>query len=167
MTDIKAVSDGLLTPPEGWSPQDPTVKRAPSGQTEVYLPDQRVWQAQEQIVRKYPLFLDLHTDFATVLHQPPWTGQLPDGTTGTTLNEVLQFVLVSDYPATRKIQREHGVRHGSVATVWQRAFDVAEYTYQKGGHFAGQGKDDPVLGIFSALAHKHYTEIMDLASIMN
>lgn len=137
------------------------------GQTEVYLPDFRVAQVQEKVVRDYPLFIDWHTNFATFIHMPPYTGQLPDGSTGTTLNEVVQFALVSDYPATRKIQREQGVRHGTLATVWMRAFEQAEYTYQKGGHFAGMQQGDPVLTIFRALAHKHYNEMMDLASIMN
>ena len=167
MSNIEVVSDGLLTPPEDWSPRDPTVPLAPMGQTEVYLPDSRVWQVQEQLVREYPLFTDWHTDFGTFIHMPPYTGELPDGTTGTTLNEVIQFALVSDYPATRKIQRKHGVRHGSLATAWLRAFEQAEYTYQKGGHYAGEVQGDPVLQIFSALAHKHYTEMMDLAAITN
>lgn len=167
MSSITPVSDGLLTPPDDWSPRDPSVKLTPMGQTEVYLPDERIWKVQEQLVRKYPLFLDWHTDFGSFIHMPPYTGELPDGTTGTTLNEVVQFALISDYPATRKIQREQGVRHGSMATVWMRAFEMAEYTYQKGGHYAGEAQGDPVLQIFSALAFKHYNEIMDLASITN
>lgn len=160
--------DGLLTPPEGWSPfeGDPLpFKRADD--MEVYLPDNRILPIQEVLVREYPIFLDWDTDFVTVLHHPPFTGPLPDGTSGTTMNEVVQFLLVSDYPATRKIQRDAGVRHATVATAWQRAWEEADHEYRKGGHFAGQGHVDPLLTIFRGLAFQHHREMMDLASITN
>lgn len=168
MTDIQALPDGLLTPPEDWSPHegDPLpFKRAED--MEVYLPDERVWPIQERVVEKYSIFLDWDTDFLTVLHKPPFTGPLPDGTSGTTMNEVVQFLLVSDYPATRKIQREHGIRHGTVAAAWRRAWEEAEHEYRSGGHFVGQVNEDPLLAIFASLAAQHYDEMMQLASITN
>jgi hypothetical protein len=133
---------------------------------EVYLPDERVLPIQEQLYQKYPIFIDWHTDFVTVRHEPPYTGNLPDGSQGVSQEAIIQFMIVSDYPATRPIQRAAGVRHGSQATTYERGWLEAEQEF-KSGHYVGQGKDDPLMVIFQGLAYKHFDEVMSLAQIMN
>lgn len=130
---------------------------------EVYLPDERVIPVQDKLYLEYPLFVDWHTDFVTIRHEPPFTGTLPDGTVGTTQWPVLQFMVVSDYPATRVIQRKMGVRHATAATLWERAWEEADREYK---HLVGV-KVDPLERIFRAIAFKHYDEMQSLASLMN
>jgi hypothetical protein len=131
-------------------------------QIEPYLDDARVHAVAERVVETYPELIDYKTDFLTTRIEPPWYGQLPDGTTGYTNHAVVQFVLVSDNP--RPIQQRMGVRHGTVATAWPTAFEEAE---EEGHYVLGEKYVDPLERIFRMLAAKHIEELDSLKSIMN
>jgi len=137
---------------------------------EVYLPDERVLPVQEELFRKYPVFLDWGTDLLTVRHEAnklrPYQGALPEGPQGRSEKTIIQFLIVSDYPATRPIQRAAGIRHGTSAIVYEDAWEEAEKEFE-GGHYVGQGADDPLAVIFNGLAFKHAEQMMSLAQIMN
>jgi hypothetical protein len=132
---------------------------------EVYLPDERVLPVQQKLYEKYPSFIDWNTDFLTVRVED-FEGQLPDGTSGKTPWPVIQFMIVSDYPASRPIQRAQGVRHATVATVWERAWEEGEKEF-KNGHYVNSKAEDPLEVIFAGVAHKHVEEITSLSQIMN
>lgn len=131
-------------------------------QLEPYLPDADVLAIQEKMYEAYPKLIRYNTDFVTTRIEPPWHGQLPDGTTRTTDQPVVQFVVVSDHP--RPIQRKMGVRHGTVATAWQQAF---EQSMKDGDHYVIGGKMGPLETIFRGLVHKHLQELDKLGRIMN
>jgi len=137
---------------------------------EVFLPDERVLPIQELLTKKYPLFKDWGTDFVSVRHEAspdePYEGQLPEGPMGRSEKPVVQFLIVSDYPATRPIQRKQGVRHGTSAITYEDSWEEAEKEHRN-GHYVHQGIDDPLLVIFAGLAYKHTEEMMSLSSIMN
>lgn len=139
---------------------------------EVYLPDQRVIPIQERMAVKWPLFVDWGTDFLTVRHEAstvdPYNGPLPDGSNGMTIHPIIEFLLISDYPATRPIQRKQGVRHGTRAIVYEAAWLEAEKDFTN-SHFVrtGEAARDPLEIIFEGMAFKHTDEMMSLASIMN
>ena len=130
---------------------------------EPYLPDDRVARVAEKLYDDYPALADYNTDLVTARIEPPWYGQLPDGTTGHTDHAVVQFVAVSDHP--RPIQRRNGVRHGTVATAWPAAFEKADAERQ---HFVvGETAVDPLEKIFRMVVAKHLEELESLKTIMN
>jgi len=131
-------------------------------QLEPYLSDQEVNDVQSRLFEEYPQLIGFNTDFATTRIEPPWHGQLPDGSTGWTRNPVVQFVVVSDHP--RPIQRKMGVRHGTVAATWQLAYELA---VKSDGHYVIGSKDHPLMIIFRGLVKQHIDEMESLASIMN
>jgi len=131
-------------------------------QIEVYLPDATVHAVQEKLYEKYPALIDWNTDFVSTRIEPPWYGPLPDGTTGTTNNPVVQFGCVSDHP--RPIQRDQGVRHGTMATAWQQAFEDSKKEF---GDYVVGGSLGPLESIFSMVVQKHIGEMKSLASIIN
>jgi len=129
-------------------------------QLEPFLPDVEVHAIQSKLYDEYPQLIDWNTDFATTRIEPPWHGQLPDGTTRTTRHPVVQFVIVSDHP--RAIQRKMGVRHGTVATAWEQAYRDAVST-----HYVSGDKMAPLETIFRGVLKKHIDEMASLNSIMN
>jgi len=131
-------------------------------QLEPYLPDADVHAIQSKLYEAFPKLIAWNTDLVTTRIEPPWYGNLPDGTTGRTTNPVVQFLVVSDHP--RPIQRAQGVRHGTVASAWQRAFEEA----QKGfGHYVISGKMGPLETIFRMVLNKHLKEMESLSQIIN
>ena len=133
------------------------------GKLEPYLSDERVLRVQEKLYDDYPELADYHTDLVTARIEPPWYGQLPDGTTGHTNHAVVQFVAVSDHP--RPIQRKNGIRHGTVATAWPAAFEEADA--ERGHYVVGEATMDPLEKIFRMVVAKHLEEMDSLKSIMN
>ena len=131
-------------------------------QLEPYLPDADVHALQTKLYEEFPRLIAWNTDLVTTRIEPPWHGQLPDGTTGWTRNPVVQFVLVSDHP--RPMQSRMGVRHGTVATLWQAAFEQA---LKDEGHYVIGGNMGTLEYIFRGLLRKHVGEMESLASIMN
>lgn len=127
---------------------------------EVYLPQNKVTNAQEKLVGKFPQLLLWKTDFLTTRITPPWHGALPDGNIGWTNHAVVQFVVVSDHP--RPLQRNAGQRHTTVATAWEAAFEEALREYE-----ASNDKPDPVETIFQLVVAKHRMEMDSLASIQH
>ena len=130
-------------------------------QLEPYLPDSEVQRVQSKLYDEFPQLVDWNTDFATARISPPWHGQLPDGTTGWTKNAVIQFVVVSDHP--RPLQRKHGVRHGTVASAWQEAFEA---TRKEGSHYVIGEKMDPLEAIFRTTLNRHLNEMKSLSQII-
>ncbi len=141
------------------------------GKFEVYLSDERVLPIQEQMAIKWPLFKDWGTDFLTVRHEAskedPYKGPLPDGSVGISVWPIIEFLLVSDYPATRPVQKKAGVRHGTRAIVYEASWEEAEAEFKNGHYVRGDGAEDPLIVIFKGMAFKHTDEMMSLASIMN
>lgn len=130
-------------------------------QLEPYLPDDRVLRVQSKLYDEFPILQEYGTDFATGRIEPPWHGLLPNGRTGWTNNAVLQFIVVSDHP--RPIQKRMGVRHGTTAAIWERAF---EDSVNDAKHFVDD-RQPPEERIFRLLAAKHISEMQSLASIMS
>ncbi len=141
------------------------------GSPEVFLPDERVIPIQERMHVKWPLLKDWGTDFVTVRHDAskldPYNGPLPDGSVGISVWPIIEFLLVSNYPATRPVQRKAGVRHGTRAIVYERSWEEAEKEFKNGHYVRGDGATDPLEVIFRGMAFKHTDEMMSLASIMN
>lgn len=134
------------------------------GQIEPYLSDQEVSSVATRIIDENAVLQRYNSDFLTTRIEPPWHGVLPDGTTGWTTRPVVQFIIVSDYPKTRPIQRKHGVRHATVAAAWERAYEEAV----KEEKHKVQGDRMPSLErIFRGVTKKHIEELESLASIMN
>jgi hypothetical protein len=131
---------------------------------DVYLNDSRVEPVKERIYARFPALFEAGTELVTIRHEPPFTGQLPDGQMGTAGAPVLQFLLVSPHP--RPVQRRMGVQHVSVATLWERGWEDAEREH-RGGHYNGQGHTDPLEVIFMGLALKHNEDLASLKQIMN
>jgi hypothetical protein len=131
-------------------------------QLEPYLPDVDVQAIQAKLYDAYPRLIEWNTDVVTTRIAPPWHGQLPDGTTGTTKHAVLQFILISDHP--RPMQRSKGIRHGTVASAWQQAFEQA---MADEGHYVIGGSMGPLAQIFAGVLQKHIEEMESLASIIN
>lgn len=127
---------------------------------EPYLSDERVGRVAEKLGESFPVLREWNTDFVTGIISPPWHGLLPDGTTGWTTNEVVQFIVVSDHP--RPLQRRMGVRHATTGAIWPAAFQEAakeESHYVVGETVSAEER------IFSAVLAKHITEMNSLASI--
>lgn len=131
-------------------------------QLTVALPDQRVVPIQERLWLRYPSLVRYEAMFVTAYVEPPWTGQLPDGTTGTTRHPLIQFIISSQHP--RPLQRKFGIHHVSIATAWRNAWELAE---QERGRFVQGGARDPAEAIFAALAQKHARDLQDLERIMD
>lgn len=131
-------------------------------QLEPYLPDAEVHEVQARLFEEYPILQKFNTDFTTARIEPPWHGLLPNGTTGWTTNAVVQFVVVSDHP--RPIQRRHGVRHGTLASAWFRAFEQARKEHK---HNVSGDEPSPLETVFRGLVHKHIEEMHSLGSIIN
>lgn len=127
---------------------------------EPYLSDERVQRVAEKLYGEYPILQRYPTDFATARIEPPWHGQLPDGSTGWTTHPVVQFILVSDHP--RPTQRRMGVRHASTGTIWPAAFEATE---KEESHVVTAGKEAPEERIFRALALKHIVDLDRLSRI--
>ena len=132
---------------------------------EVYLPDDRVTPVQEALYLKYPTLSLQGSEFLTVRHEPPFSGQMPDGEVGTTENVVLQFLISTPHPR-RHIYKNEGQRHVTVGTLWERGWEEAESEYRNGHYVAGDRKD-PLLVIFDGLAYKHVADLISLSQLMN
>jgi hypothetical protein len=131
-------------------------------QLEPYLPDEEVLEVQNILYEEYPMLQKWNTNLVTTRIEPPWHGQLPDGTTRTTTHPVVQFLVVSDHP--RPIQRKQGVRHGTVAISWQRAYEDA---VKEQAHKVSGDEISPLENIFRTTLTKHVSEMKSLAQIMN
>lgn len=131
-------------------------------QLEPYLPDERVLRVQDKLYLENPVMVLHNTNLVTTRIEPPWYGLLPDGRTATTNHPVVQFVAVSDHP--RPLQRKHGYRHATVATVWQQAFEDAE---KDKTHYVSGDQAPPEEVIFRGVVAKHLEELDSLSSIMN
>lgn len=129
---------------------------------EPYLPDADVLAVQQKLYEEFPQLIGFNTDFVTTRIEPPYKGQLPDGTTGWTRHPVVQFIVVSDHP--RPIQRKMGVRHGTVSSAWEQAFSTA---MKEGGHFVIGGKMGPLEDVFRMTLTRHLYEMKKLSRIMN
>lgn len=57
-----------------------------------------------------------------------------------------------------------GIRHGTVATVWQQAFEGAQ---REKGHLVSNGSQSPLETIFRGVLKKHLDEMESLKSIIN
>lgn len=133
---------------------------------EVYLPDERVLPIQEALYQEIPQLKDWGTDFVTLRFEPPWVGVLPEGMEGVSMKPILQFVLVSDFPPTRPIQRSAGLRHSTRATLYEDAWEEAEKE-RTNGHYVNGDVTDPLEKIFRGLMAKHRWEVTRLSKIMN
>jgi hypothetical protein len=137
---------------------------------EVFLPDERVLPIQARLTEEHRSFVDWNTDFVTVRHEAApgqeYYGVLPEGPEGFSQKPIIQFLIVSDYPATRPIQRAQGVRHATSAIVYEDAWEVAEEEYRN-GHYVKHDKTDPLEVIFRGMAKKHVWEVYQLSRIMN
>jgi hypothetical protein len=131
-------------------------------QLEPYLSDIEVHEVQSRLYEEFPQLIAWNTDFVTTRIEPPWYGQLPDGTTGRTTNPVVQFLIVSDHP--RPIQRLQGARHGTVASAWQQAFESA---VKEQKHLVVGDKKSPLETVFRMVLIKHIEEMASLKSIIN
>ena len=131
-------------------------------QIEPYVPDYDVLRVQQKAYTKFPILLKYKTDFVTTRIQPPFKGLLPDGTTGWTKHALVQFICISDHP--RPIQAKMGVRHGTVATAFQQAYDKA---VRDMGTFVVGGKPGPLEDIFWGVLQKHLWEMDRLSRIIN
>ena len=133
---------------------------------EVYLPDERVLPIQETLYREVPQMTEWKTDFLTLRYDPPWVGVLPEGMEGVSMKAILQFVLVSDFPPTRVIQRAAGLRHSTRATLYEDAWEEAEKE-RTNSHYVNGETTDPLEKIFRGLLAKHKWEVTSLSQIMN
>jgi hypothetical protein len=129
---------------------------------EPYLSDQEVSAVATKIIDEQPLLQRYNSDFATARIEPPWHGILPNGRTGWTSYPVVQFVIVSDHP--RPLQRSFGVRHGTHACAWERAYEKAAKEFRDS---VTGDSISPLERIFRAVAAKHIEELESLASIIN
>ena len=125
---------------------------------EPYLSDHVVHAVQEKAYEKYPRLILWNTDFVTACMPVPWHGTLPNGKNGYTNNPVVEFIVVSDHP--RPIQRKNGIRHATVATAWQQAFDESMKEAKNSAD-----RIDPVEVVFKLTLLKHIDEMESLASI--
>lgn len=132
--------------------------------TEVYLPDERVIPVQEKLVQEYPSILG-STDFLTVRHEPPFTGQLPDGRVGTTDRVVVQFLVVSPHPR-RFVYGNPGQKLTTQGAVWESDWEDAEREYRN-GHYVNVNAKDPLEVIFRGLVLKHSGDIVSLKQLIN
>ena len=130
-------------------------------QLEPYLTDEQVLRVQEKLYDEFPILQEYQTDFVSARIDPPWHGLLPNGKTGWTNSAVVQFVAVSDHP--RPIQKKMGVRHGTTAVVWERAFEAS---VRESKHFVDD-RQPPEERIFRLLAAKHIEEMKSLSSIIS
>jgi len=137
-----------------------------NNEPEVYLPDERVLPIQEALYKAIPQLVDWHTDFVTVRYEPPWMGVLPEGVEGVSEKAILQFMLISDFPPTRVIQRAAGVRHSTRATLYEDAWEEAE-AERLNGHYVNGEAQDPLHKIFRGLMAKHKWEVEKLSTITN
>ena len=130
-----------------------------SNEPEVYLPDSRLEPVADTILARYPLLMEHNAEFVTVRHEPPFTGQLPEGKVGTSNIPVVQFLIVSQHP--RPIQQKMGIKHTTVGTVYEVGWEQAEQEY-KNGHYVNGGTTDPLLTIYMGLAFKHSEDLRSL-----
>ena len=126
-----------------------------------YLPDSRVTPLQERMWLEYPLLAKYDARFVTAEIEPPYTGQLPDGSTGTTNHRVCQFIISSEHP--RPLQRKMGLQHVSIAIVFKQAWEEAEKERQ---HYVSNGEMPPLEKAFRMLARKHSGDLATLESII-
>lgn len=131
-------------------------------QLEPYLSDNEVGAVATRIISESPVLQRYNSDFVTTRIEPPWHGRLPNGSTGWTSNPVVQFVVVSDHP--RALQYKMGVRHATVATAWERAYEEAVKDH---AHLVSGDAVQPLERIFRGVAAKHIEELTKLASIIN
>ena len=131
-------------------------------QLEPYLSDQEVSTVATKIIDEHEKLQRYNSDFVTTRIEPPWHGQLPDGRVGWTSHPVVQFVVISDHP--RPLQKKYGVRHGTYATAWERAYESAAKDFKD---FVTGDTMPPLERIFRGVVAKHIEELDSLASIMN
>ncbi len=131
---------------------------------EIFLSDERVLPIQDILCVQFPRLLDHNADFVTIRHEPPFTGQLPDGRVGHADHAVIQFMVVSDNP--RWYGRKYGLRHGTTATLWERAWEDSEKE-RLHGHYVNGESMDPLERIFRGLVFRHLEEMKSLKEIMN
>lgn len=132
---------------------------------EVYLPDDRVLPVQERLSRQYPTLISAGSKFVTVRHEPPFTGQLPDGRVGHTDRPIVQFLVVSPHPRRWKYANP-GMQHVTVGTVYERDWEDAEGEYRN-GHYVHVEKRDPLEVIYAGLARKHVDDLISLNQIID
>lgn len=132
---------------------------------DVYLPDSRVERVREKLFLKYPLLATEGTELLTVRHEPPFTGQLPNGEVGTTEDVVLQFLLATPHPR-RMVYKKPGMLLTTQATLWEIGWREAEQEYNS-GHYVHTDKRDPLEVIFEGLAFKHIQDIISMKQLMN
>lgn len=132
---------------------------------EVYLPDDRVIPVQEKLVREYPILIESGTEFVSVRHEPPFTGQLPTGEVGSTDRAVVQFLVVSPHPR-RWLYGNPGTKLTSTGTVWETDWEEAEQEYRN-GHYVHTDKRDPLEVIYAGLCAKHVADLVSLKQIIN
>lgn len=133
--------------------------------TEVYLPDTRVLPVAERLYLKYPLLSMEGTEFLTVRHEPPFTGQMPNGEVGVTDDVVLQFVLATPHPR-RMVYKQPGLKLTTQATLWEVGWLEAEREFQS-GHYVHTDKRDPLEVIYDGLAFKHIQDLISMKQVMN
>jgi hypothetical protein len=132
---------------------------------DVYLPDSRVEPVKERLYLRWPTLAAHGTEFVTVRHNPPFTGQMPGGEMGTTEDVVLQFVLSTPHPR-REVYKQPGMKLTTQATLWEVGWLEAEREYQN-GHYVQQDATDPLEVIYSALAFKHIQDIVSMLQLQN
>lgn len=137
----------------------------PTLSNEVYLPDSRVLPVAERLYLKYPLLAMEGTEFVTVRHEPPFTGQMPSGEMGTTEEVVLQFLLATPHPR-RSVYKQPGMMLTTQATLWEVGWLEAEQEF-KSGHYVHTDKRDPLEVIYDGLAYKHVQDIISMKQLSN
>lgn len=138
---------------------------------EVFLPDDRVLPVQDRLYLKYPRLITTGAEFVTVRHEPPFTGQLPEGRVGTTQSAVVQFLLVSPHPRAeayraRGIKVGAGLKHVTAGTVYERGWEEAESEYRN-GRYVHVDKRDPLEVIYEPLVIKHLQDWLSLKQLIN
>lgn len=129
---------------------------------EPYLSDERVGRVASKLYEEFPKLSEWNTDFATGRIEPPWHGQLPEGSVGWATTPVVQFIVVSDHP--RPIQRKMGVRHATTGTIWPGAFEAAD---KEESHYVVGEKASAEERIFRAVLSRHLWEMDRLSRIQS
>ena len=132
---------------------------------EVYLPDSRVEEVRERLFLKWPVLGMSNAEFVTVRHEPPFTGQMPDGSQGVTDEVVLQFLIAAPHPRANHYNQP-GMMLTSVATLWERGWLEAEQEH-KSGHYVHIDKRDPLEVIYDGLALKFTQDWISMNQIQN
>ena len=138
---------------------------------EVYLPDSRVIPILERMWQRYPTLAMAGTEFVTVRHEPPFSGQMPDGRVGTTDEVIVQFLVVSPHPRRfeyrmRNMEGAMGMLLTTAGTVFEIGWEQAEAEYRN-GRYVQVDKRDPLEVIYDGLCQKHVADIVSLNELMN